>query len=406
MNPLHPLQPPPLRDEVRETAARRRLLCESAALRPPSPPHVVEVAVVIAPPPGALRRDLFAQLSEINGWLADAPAGGNDTLTRDLRTWHTNFVGALRWRDVDEREVLDRYLAHLQELLVDHVTGAPLDLPVYLGSDGLTYGQMSIEIYDVVADEIGHRSLFDLDNPAPFTWCPQGSHVARMVGWLQRHGAYVDAPERRAAFEQLLAPLREAQAAAPAFAPEPVPMPAPTPAAPAAAAAAAALAPELQDELADFADMLGAFDARIDQIAQERLGALAQRVDDDAATLQGRVAAMRQRDDAQIAALRQLQEREAAAITALDARVQALEATAAETAGRLAAVQREDERLAARVQELQAAQAANRQRDADLARRMGDLELRERDRATELAELQRRGEELRQQEHTRNRAEE
>jgi hypothetical protein len=118
--------------------------------------------------------------------------------------WHAPFSRAIRAREASASDLFQQYVGELQANLRDAIIGAPLDANAVLGSDGYTYGQMALAVYqEAMPEPYRNRSPVDPDDPAPFATRPHT--VARhMVRWLQGHGELLAAPELERDYLQLM----------------------------------------------------------------------------------------------------------------------------------------------------------------------------------------------------------
>jgi hypothetical protein len=135
---------------------------------------------------GILRRQLLAELTEIREAIASFPS--QDEMTRCITEWQELFSTELQ-RSANESAVCDTYIALLQRLLRDPITYAPLDLYAVLGSDGHTYGQLSLAVYALsVPEAYRQRSPMHAQDPAHFFTIPHPL-VRHLLSWLQSHDA-------------------------------------------------------------------------------------------------------------------------------------------------------------------------------------------------------------------------
>lgn len=84
----------------------------------------------------------------------------------------------------------DRHITLLQHTLCDSLTLAPLDPFAVIGSDGHTYGQLSLAVFRLSQkdESIQHRSPLHLEDPTPLT--TKAHKVARIfIEWLGKHNA-------------------------------------------------------------------------------------------------------------------------------------------------------------------------------------------------------------------------
>ncbi len=127
----------------------------------------------------------------------------HDETTEQLRNWQKRFSSALKL-NLDKVRIEAEFILLLQEILTDSVSGAPLDEEAYLGSDGRTYGSMSLSLYQHSApEEYKHRSPLDLENPAPFTVEPHP--LARhLIQWLKERGALLRSESVEKSYQELM----------------------------------------------------------------------------------------------------------------------------------------------------------------------------------------------------------
>ncbi len=133
----------------------------------------------------------------------------NDDVTNFIREWYQDFSAALNVPGADVQVLLNDYITDLKEILIDGFTGDLLDETVYLGSDGVTYGEMSITIYNQVAGEFGYLSLFHIANPESFTVVEHDPLIKHMINWLRAHDSYHLNPQRAQLFDDLRSWLRQ-----------------------------------------------------------------------------------------------------------------------------------------------------------------------------------------------------
>jgi hypothetical protein len=148
----------------------------------------------------ALRRQIHAELTALRDALHTCPL--DDPLTQELRRWLTGFTAAMRLR-ADAQEVLQTWIALLQRVLRDPLTQTPLDENPLLGSDGYTYGNLSLSVFlSTAPEERRHRSPIHPDHPAVFTTRPHDA-ARTLIRWLQRHGAHEHSQELESAYRAL-----------------------------------------------------------------------------------------------------------------------------------------------------------------------------------------------------------
>ncbi len=148
-----------------------------------------------------LRRQLRAEFSAIREQIAHSRL--QDEMTQSICIWLDNFTRALN-SSQDEEGVLQAYIPFLQDLLVDPITSAPLDPHALLGSDGHTYGMMSLAVFRLTApQQFRTRSPLDLQNEQPLIAEPH-TVVRHMIGWLHDHKALLYSEEVRQKYVALL----------------------------------------------------------------------------------------------------------------------------------------------------------------------------------------------------------
>jgi hypothetical protein len=158
----------------------------------------------------ALRRRLQVELSRIADRLAEAHL--DDEMTQQIRLWRDRFFSSLR-SNADVVAIQEEFTGLLQELLVDPISQAPLDEEAVLGSDGRTYGAMSLTLYIHSAPEaFKGRSPLDPQDPTPFS---SYSHpiVRHMTSWLKDHQALLHSEELERTYRELMDQRRTAAAA-------------------------------------------------------------------------------------------------------------------------------------------------------------------------------------------------
>lgn len=140
----------------------------------------------------SLLRCIFAELAEIREELEKSPL--QDEMTQDIRQWEREFFFSLR-RTGDAQTKLNEFTGLLQELLRDPIVQAPLEEGALLGSDGRTYGRMSLCVYlNNAPEQYRHRSPLDVRNEAPFTTTPH-PNVDLMLRWLGRRNNLLHSEE-------------------------------------------------------------------------------------------------------------------------------------------------------------------------------------------------------------------
>ena len=158
-----------------------------------------------------LRRQLYSELMEVRRQIErfrDPTAEPQlDIMTQQIDLWHRTFLADLQ-RSSNIEGICNTYIASLQRLLRDPVIQAPLDEFALLGNDGLTYGQLSLNVYRLTTSpEYRDRPPLEPNALRRLTTAPHP--VARhMVGWLQRHNSLLYSPELERTYLQLLSQQR------------------------------------------------------------------------------------------------------------------------------------------------------------------------------------------------------
>lgn len=143
----------------------------------------------------ALRRQLNAELVEIGEILTHYPS--QDMMTKSIKSWYEGFRAAMR-RQAEAHFVLDQYISLLQGILRDPISQAPLDEETYLGSDGITYGQKSLHLFNVsVSEEIRERLPMNPQGCKPFIL------VRHLVQWLQKRNACLSSDVHEKLYREL-----------------------------------------------------------------------------------------------------------------------------------------------------------------------------------------------------------
>ena len=144
---------------------------------------------------GVERRKIKAELAGIENQLTQSgwkDAGWEDPMTADLLKWKKRFSESLsdsfaKTRDV--AQIRKDFVEQLQQLLCDPICLAPLDDDTVLGSDGRTYGSMSLSLYRHLTEEpYKQRSPFDKNNSSRLTTTPH-QNVQYMIQWLKEQKA-------------------------------------------------------------------------------------------------------------------------------------------------------------------------------------------------------------------------
>lgn len=157
-------------------------IMESASTAGPSNP--INAAAQI----GELRHDVDNRL-----WtILNGPGTSNfqDQTSKNLRNWQKLFHDALRTND-EPQDIKRHFIEMLAEdILYDPIRSSGiLDEESHLGSDGLTYGEMSLFIYlSPLPTACYFRSPSNPADPTPFTTQPHPL-VRNMVKWLKNQDA-------------------------------------------------------------------------------------------------------------------------------------------------------------------------------------------------------------------------
>jgi len=148
-----------------------------------------------------LRRKIKGELAEIKSQI-DA-SGLNDDMTKSIELWRSHFSKAFEL-NVDGRKILEAYIPLLQDLLID-AFAQPMDENALLGSDGKTYGHMSLSLYiNSTPDIYKNRSPCDPENPKPFT-VVNHPVVGHMIAWLKKHHAQIRSRDLESQYNLLVA---------------------------------------------------------------------------------------------------------------------------------------------------------------------------------------------------------
>ncbi len=152
----------------------------------------------------AFRRRIYVELSRMEGSLTSSTM--RDEMTESLKVWQQQFKAAMRLRRLDARLIFDEFVLLLQELLRDPIYNAPLDKKAVLGSDGHTYGRMTLTVYLAsIPEEERHRFPINRENPElSFITVPHPI-VKEMVKWLEEHGKLLRDLEKENAYHELVA---------------------------------------------------------------------------------------------------------------------------------------------------------------------------------------------------------
>lgn len=163
---------------------------------PLAPSYVRETAKqrMINPEHAALKKTIMDDLAVIKEKLDSH--GMHDELSKDIMDWHTQFVNSLLLKNVDPKNVLDSFINLLKEKLIDPISHDCLDEEAVLGTDGRTYGQISLDNYrnSSIAEEYKQGSPLDPENKAAFFTSPH-HNVRYMLNWLRQNNALPESAE-------------------------------------------------------------------------------------------------------------------------------------------------------------------------------------------------------------------
>lgn len=125
-----------------------------------------------------------------------AQSGLDDELTLEISNWRGQFHSFLQ-SGLDAATIEREFLTVLQQLLVDPITHAPLNLgnePLLGINDRRTYGRMSLCVHwSHIPEELLRRSPLNAQDETPFTVLPDPHPVAaHVIRWLdENHPTYV-----------------------------------------------------------------------------------------------------------------------------------------------------------------------------------------------------------------------
>lgn len=326
-------------------------------------------------------------------------SSSTDPMVESIRHWHSNFLGALGLPGANEEEVLQRYIVLMQELLVDAVTGNPLDAPVYLGSDGRSYGATTIDFHRLMAPHIHQRSFFEMDDEEaqPFTSTSHDPVVEHMIGWLRLYGAY-QSPERNVEFFEVMRRAFGLQEMTPQEREEQRGR------LEAQERAEQEGAEEAEQQQDDFEEFLQGIAGGIEEEFAVEATAFQAHMEADAGDQQEEIEALQRQDGERLALLEAQQREQAARLAALEELIRRQREEGERIDEELAATAAEAEALDAEVERLQRQQAAQQQRREEVARRAGALERQEEELRQQRENLQRQEGTLRQQAEAAERA--
>lgn len=161
-------------------------------LRPINNPAVIDTAI---------RRRLQAELTRIGDLIAETHF--DDAMTRRIGAWRERFFNSLRL-NINVEVIQAEFIGLLQEFLVDPSSQTPVDEEAILGSDGRTYSNMTITLYNHSAPEaLRGRSPLEPENAARFTYVPHPI-VRHMTRWLSDHGALLRSEETERRYRELM----------------------------------------------------------------------------------------------------------------------------------------------------------------------------------------------------------
>ncbi len=124
-----------------------------------------------------------------------------DEMTQQIGGWQRQF-SQLNQSNGDVRRVLSEHIQLMQEILVDCLSHTPLDEDAVLGSDGRTYGSMTLRLYlSTVPEPLRNRSPSFPESTDRFT---ASAHpvVKHMLRWLEKHNARLHSADTEAAFKR------------------------------------------------------------------------------------------------------------------------------------------------------------------------------------------------------------
>jgi|GEM_PF-3592359 len=150
---------------------------------------------------GSLRRQLLSEMNEIADVIEKSKF--YDEMTQEISSWQQKFAAALK-TSCNEEEIRSEFIPLLQRLLTDPITRAPLDEYAVFASDGQTYSQMSLAVYQLTFPKEYHsRSPLNVNYPIRFATIPHPV-VRHMIEWLKRHDAYLYTGETVRTYLRLL----------------------------------------------------------------------------------------------------------------------------------------------------------------------------------------------------------
>ena len=168
------------------------------------PPQIPAVAPIDEVRETAFRRRIYVELQRLQDILIDNPM--DDEMTESIRVWVGEFKSALLLRRVEAQIVFDEFVPLLQELLRDPIYHAPLDKKALLGSDGYTYGKITLTVYLAsIPEEERHRSPINGENPGNLFTTEPHPFAREMVKWLEEHERLLHNLEMENAYQNLVA---------------------------------------------------------------------------------------------------------------------------------------------------------------------------------------------------------
>lgn len=110
-----------------------------------------------------------------------------DTTTNTIKSWHANFVEALRLEADPLDEIYNEFTKTLQRIL-QGPKFMPLDSEALWGSDGNTYGTKALKVIlsGIFPIELRHRPPFDPNSPEYFYTQPHPV-ASYLVTWFEEH---------------------------------------------------------------------------------------------------------------------------------------------------------------------------------------------------------------------------
>lgn len=133
------------------------------------------------------RRRILGALNEIEDLLKNSNL--QDEITEGLRRWHRKFLKNMNRPGINENRVLNRFVALLENILIDPITLEPLDKDARLGSDGHSYDPVSLGLFLCGSPEVmRYHSPVDFHNPDLFTTIPHPI-IPKVIERFGRNGS-------------------------------------------------------------------------------------------------------------------------------------------------------------------------------------------------------------------------